>query len=137
MAFDPLKFSTLAFELVEPKKQPQEEHVRTSCGRAYYSAFLVARERLAKIGKSWGGFGSGIGVHGFVISTLKGSADGAVSGFGQDLSDLFDKRKSADYDLTSRYGFIQAFGALVAAGADIWIQDFKKIPDAQLKAACP
>lgn len=138
MAFDSLKFSALALELVEPKRQPQEEHIRTACGRAYYAAFLLARDRLSKIGKVWGGKASGKSEHAFVRSTLSGSLDPTVSALGQNLSDLFDKRRHADYELASKkYSFVQSLGALMALAASTWIQDFQKIPESQLRAACP
>ncbi|SRR6266496_2508131 len=137
MPFDPTKFLALASQLVEPSKRPEEEHVRTACGRAYYSAFLVAREQLTKIGHVMPGPGSGMSVHGYVIHTLSVSSDSTVAGLGLNLSDLFDKRKHADYRLTSKYGFVQSFGALVALAGRNWLEDFQKIPDSQLRAACP
>ena len=137
MAFDPTKFVILAAQIVEPAKLPQEEHVRTACGRAYYSAFLVARERLITVGHIMPGAATGVSVHRYVIQRLSKSADGTVSALGLNLSDLFDKRKHADYELKSKYGFVQSFGALVALSARNWLEDFQKIPDTQLKAACP
>jgi hypothetical protein len=51
-------------------------------------------------------------------------------------------RNDSDYRLAAPYraaknGFPQATGALQAAGAKLWIDEFSEISDSTLKAKCP
>lgn len=81
-----------------PKGQDTECCIRGSCGRAYYAAFGVAREILAK--KFQISYNSTD--HGRVVSLLKQSTDVDVQTAGSLIEQLHVTRKSADYDVGNR-----------------------------------
>lgn len=133
MSFDPAAFAKVAAELTNPKARPGEAHVRTACGRAYYAAFLTARERLEAIGHNLPSDGR---VHGEVIWILTGAKDATVLGLGQALQNLKGIRRDADYVLQGPYRskatFEQAFGALSSLTAENWLDRFRKLATSQL-----
>ncbi|MGB2842255.1 MAG: HEPN domain-containing protein [Halobacteriota archaeon] len=93
--FNPLDFLDLAEEL---KSATDESKIRTSIGRAYYAAFLHAREWLR--GKKWTFYGDGRDHH----EVQKG----IIRYKGRKLKDNMDSlrrdyRNEADYNL--RRGF--------------------------------
>jgi uncharacterized protein (UPF0332 family) len=88
MTFDPNRFFGLAQELAGGADD--EARLRTAVGRAYYSAFLQARQFLGVTGRSR--------VHGRVIGGLR-SVDRAA---GDQLAKLQALRAEADYDLAAQ-----------------------------------
>lgn len=84
-AFNPDGFFTVARQLTSDSVG--EANLRTAVGRAYYSVFLVARNRL--------GVGDKTNVHAKVIARLK-AVDRTA---GDQLDRLRDLRELADYEL--------------------------------------
>lgn len=128
----------MARQLSTAKPAPAEEYVRTATGRAYYAAFLVARERLRTIGHHLPRDRS---VHRYVIERLRRGGDQVIRGLGQNLCDLYEHRKDADYELAGRYrshlAFSPAHGVLMATSAELWINTFSSFTDPALVTACP
>ncbi len=133
MSFNPAAFARVAAQITTPKAKPQEEHIRTACGRAYYAAFLAARERLIADGHPLPSDGS---VHTKVIGILTGAQDGDVRGLGQELQNLQGFRHDADYVLAGPYRsgvrFEQWYGALLAKKAQGWLDRFGALARSQL-----
>lgn len=75
----------------DPNYQTEAGH-RTVVGRAYYSAFHAVKEKLERAGMRFPETGK---VHGDVIKAAKKQN----SMVGNQLDQLFEDRKSADYDL--------------------------------------
>ena len=95
--FDPRQFLELADDLSAPVGTT-EAALRTSVGRAYYAAFLVARDRLGAIPLlSPEDLYDRPDVHGKVVQTVKGKK----SGLGDKLNKLRRLRQQADYVLSS------------------------------------
>lgn len=85
-AFDPKHFFDLAEQLA--LNSPDEKSLRTAVGRAYYSMFLLAREKLKVPGKTKT-------IHLDTQVALKRRNRGA----GDMLTKLHRLRKVADYEL--------------------------------------
>ena len=107
--FDPTEFISLAEELLSnlsgasvARSGPDQAKVRTSIGRSYYAAFLVARERLSELGYLAPRGGSRD--HRLVVDAL----DGARSDLGDKLYRLRLKRNQADYSLNPSGVTLQA-----------------------------
>jgi hypothetical protein len=138
VTFDPNEFAALAAELSEPGRKPQEAHIRAAFGRAYYAAFLVAREAL----KSIGHMVPQSNAHWYVRAQLLNSkGNKAIVNLGQRLGELHDDRKDADYELgkprRQKQGYQQRVGALTALRAKMWVDEFQQIPQKVLKTSCP
>lgn len=86
--FDPVEFFYIARKLYKASETLDSGTARTCINRAYYAAFLVAREKSKN--KS-----DGVGVHSDVIAHYKKK----TPKLGNQLSTLFYKRKKADYEL--------------------------------------
>ena len=98
--FDPVEFHNLAATLLNTlsgrpvaTSGPDQARVRTAIGRAYYAAFLVAREKLSDLGRitlrhNWQD-------HRLVVDALGGE----TSDLGGKMHHLRRKRNQADYNL--------------------------------------
>ena len=106
MAFDPIDFYRQASAWYEDKADDAEPRMRSIVSRAYYSAFLVAREQ-AKIKNS------SEGTHKLTAEYYKTNA--GSSRIGNRLDDLRLRRNSADYDLRDTCGRRKAGEALAYA----------------------
>jgi hypothetical protein len=84
--FDPLLFLTLARLLATTA---EERHIRTAVGRAYYTAFLIARDKLGVVVQK--------DVHTEVIRALRGRN----RAWADKLDSLRRLRLAADYELTA------------------------------------
>jgi hypothetical protein len=82
-----------------PKAAPHEASIRGSCGRAYYAAFGVVAGAIASANIPLSG---GPSAHRDVSSLLKRSRDPDIRTCGSLLEQLFNTRKSADYDVGSK-----------------------------------
>jgi uncharacterized protein (UPF0332 family) len=92
MTFEPAEFLKLARQLVDAS-DATEAQLRTAVSRSYYSAFLLARERLVARGDLRP---TATGAdHRHVIRTLQRDP----SRLGRRLDLLRDQRNRADYDL--------------------------------------
>src|SRR5256885_5573113 len=91
-----------------PAGPPPEASFRGACGRAYYSAFALARDALTSAGHKL----PRAQAHDVVISRLKSAQDPDVRAAGGVLQDLRGDRNRADYDVGLRAK--QAFGQLHA-----------------------
>ena len=107
--FDPAEFNKLAEELLRnlsgapvATSGPDQARVRTAIGRAYYAAFLVAREKLSDLGKitpkrNWED-------HRLLVDAL-GTEGGDL---GSRMHYLRRKRNQADYNLNPSGFTLQA-----------------------------
>lgn len=93
---------------------PQEAAHRGAVGRAYYAAFIIARDALLRAGITIPDTGK---AHAVVAEQLKRSADTDVAAAGGSLEDLRILRNRADYDLGARPHKGNAFDGLRAAFA--------------------
>ncbi len=93
--FDPRLFLEIANQLLNDSHYEMEGRIRTSIGRAYYAAFLLARKRLQDIGYS---FADVYRLHKDVIETLMD----INTSVGNKLNTLFDHRVDADYRTEAR-----------------------------------
>ena len=108
MNFNPTHFLTLAEQLVQDGSLASEARARTAVGRAYYSAYLVSRERLKRNhSQLLTRISTNIQAsdHIKVQLALKdlGKHDIAAT-----LADIFTLRKNSDYDLHLRITDAQA-----------------------------
>jgi hypothetical protein len=78
---------------------PQEAAYRGAVGRAYYGAFILARDALLDAGVVVPNTGK---AHAIVAEELKKSSDDDVAAAGGSLEDLRTLRNQADYDLGAR-----------------------------------
>ncbi len=92
MPFDPHRFFEICRDLLEDERYQDEGGYRTAIGRAYYSAFHVVRQRLEQLGLS---FRNVKRIHRDVIT----EAARKNSMIGNQLDQLFENRKVADYNL--------------------------------------
>src|SRR3990172_9455957 len=114
MAFDPVAFIDTGEELLQalsgtPRlaSNLDQAKVRTSIGRSYYGAYLVARERLHSLGRV---VPTGTPQdHQLIIAALGGLG----TELGSKLDRLRAKRNKADYNLNPR-GFTLVSGQLWA-----------------------
>src|SRR5947209_4703276 len=91
--FDPEQFRNIAGDILRRGSRPV--HCRTAIGRAYYGAFLVARELLLPhfaVPRS-------DDVHEAVTRLLGRSGRSELKRIGQQLRDLRRMRNKADYDM--------------------------------------
>ncbi len=89
---DPLDFLLLANELV--LRAGSSAAVRTACDRAYYAAFLYARDQLGRLGYATPHRNTRD--HQYIPGTLRRLPGGV--GHGNDLLRLFRQRKHYTYD---------------------------------------
>jgi uncharacterized protein (UPF0332 family) len=106
MAFEPVQFYELASALYSEERDDEATR-RTVVSRAYYSAFLAARERAGL--RSTGGQ-----VHEAVIRHFQERRDHRLA---NRLHDLRRQRNQADYDLHIPVTSLQAGAALKQARA--------------------
>jgi hypothetical protein len=132
MPFDPNLLIPVARELDKAGSPLGEAGIRSACGRAYYAAYLIARERLKSLGHVAPSTGS---VHRWLGKKLRGSSDPAVRKLGQRLGKLSTQRVQADYELGAQAKYVSGFGRQKADQSSKWITDFLAIPDPQLTAA--
>lgn len=93
-AFDPTEFLDVARALAEPAEGwPSEARARSSVGRAYYAAHLLAVEALRRKRPGWSPTGKGDD-HGRVIREL---AHGKTRRIADRLAELRARREHADY----------------------------------------
>jgi len=107
--FEPVEFHILASTLLSTVSGApvavsgsDQAKVRTAIGRAYYAAFLVAREKLSILGaitpkRNWED-------HGLVVDALGGEG----SDLGSKMHFLRRKRNQADYNLNPSGFTLQA-----------------------------
>jgi len=98
MSFDGADFLTLADALVcDPNSPgPEEASLRSAISRAYYAAFLVARN-FGRDRLEFTPTGTGRD-HWIVMNHFRSSPDRIRRKIGLDLDRLYDYRTSADYD---------------------------------------
>jgi len=89
--FKPKKFLKLAAQLIRDNDYEEPCRVRTAIGRAYYSAFLYAKERLERLGQA---FPDDHTVHQAVIDRLM---ERNFKLLGSQLDELLEARRDADY----------------------------------------
>jgi len=89
--FSPRKFLKLAIKLVTDRNYEEPCRIRTAVGRAYYAAFLNAKQKLERLGYTFPSDGR---VHTAVIDTLMDRGDTEI---GSRLDALYEKRRVADY----------------------------------------
>jgi len=89
--FSSRKFLKLAIRLVSDRDYEESCRIRTAVGRAYYAAFLNAKQKLERFGHK---FPDGGGVHRAVIKALMNRGDTQI---GSKLDALYEKRRIADY----------------------------------------
>lgn len=92
LPLDPYRFYEVCKELLDDEAYQDEGGYRTAIGRAYYSAFHVVKRRLEELGLSFRGVRP---IHSEVIR----AANRKNSMIGNQLDQLFDNRKIADYNL--------------------------------------
>lgn len=92
LPMDPYRFFEVCNDLLQDDAYQDEGGYRTAIGRAYYSAFHVVKGRLEEVGLS---FREDHRVHSEVIR----GANRKNSMVGNQLDQLFENRKLADYDL--------------------------------------
>ncbi|MEK7729121.1 MAG: hypothetical protein AAB354_11965 [candidate division KSB1 bacterium] len=105
------EFLSLAERLL---KIPSEAAYRTAVNRAYYATFHCGNDFLAKLG-----FRASIGpqAHGQLQARANNSGVLEFEKFYKILHRLYDRRRLADYDLSSREFHSQAAAALWVASA--------------------
>jgi hypothetical protein len=96
-----------------PQKAPPEAALRGACGRAYYAAFIVARDALERAGQLRGSDS----LHGLVPNLLKTSSNKALQDAGSLLGSLRVTRNSADYEAGMRAVRGRPFDTLRAVSA--------------------
>lgn len=101
--------------------EPKEPRDRTIVGRAYYAAYLAAREAVRK---AYGKPGLWV-AHEALATNLAGVSDAAVADVGIRLQTLKQTRKRADYELKSTVTANDV--ALMCASADRVIASAPKI----------
>lgn len=89
--FRPRKFLKLALRLIKDHNYEEPCRIRTAVGRAYYAAFLNAKQKLERLGHRFPDDGR---VHTKVIDKLMERGD---TGIGSKLDELYEKRRVADY----------------------------------------
>lgn len=107
--FDPSEFFVIAEDLYKNNTTPAG--YRTVIGRAYYAAFLVARNRAGLIS-------TGAGGHENVAKHYKSAPDAVHTLIGNRLDTLRAERASADYDCTADIGQRKA-GKAIALSRDV------------------
>lgn len=131
MAFDPKRFVDVGRSLCPPSPC-NEGASRTVHGRAYYAAFLVARERL-KIAGHTNPRGNEA-PHEWLIQKLRTAInDNAVRTLGDRLLALKRARVDADYELASTRSFGSGTATYAVIQASDWIRDFEAIPVPRLQ----
>lgn len=90
--FKPNLFLGLAEKLIDDGRYNESSRSRVVVGRAYYAAFLGARNRLRQLGQS---FNKSTSEHRQVINGLTQRK----YHLGDKLATLFDKRVDADYHM--------------------------------------
>ena len=97
MSFDWSEYLTLAQALADaaPASSSPEAHQRTAISRAYYAAFIQARNRLRDIERRPVPY---MNVHEHIIQQFKYSRDYRRQRIGNELSILRSQRTKVDYD---------------------------------------
>jgi hypothetical protein len=133
MPFDPTDFLKVARDLDTPPAKSNEAQLRAAFGRAYYSAYLVARDRLAAVGHTRPRYDAS-GVHEWLLQKLTtAKRDPEIQELGDILASLFDGRRLADYDIVQQAPYAPGKGYNQAVRAEQWIRDFNKISDDRLR----
>ncbi len=99
MVFDPSEFHVLAQKLISDSSYDQSSRLRTAISRAYYSAFLISKEKLESLrGKPYTKVENET-IHKTVIEGLaKYNSDWKYL-----LFNYRNKRNEADYDLSAYF----------------------------------
>lgn len=126
--FDPAEFNILAADLLSNLSgapafgsAPNQAKVRTAIGRAYYAAFLIARQGLLRPGTP--SPNRGVQDHRLVVEALGGQQ----SELGGKMYRLRLKRNAADYNLNPSGFTLQAGQYWLGIASDI-ITEFGKRP---------
>jgi len=93
--YDPRRFLDLANDLLNDGDYERESRARTAIGRAYYAAFLIARQKLREKGVR---IPESSEIHRIVIQTFM---EKGLSMIGNPLDQLREKRVDADYHMES------------------------------------
>ena len=109
MSFDPESFYHLAEKLYA--SDDSESALRTVIGRAYYSAFLIAKKH-SPINSTSGS------VHELVCTFYKNSDDPAKAAIGNRLDNMRKTRNEADYDCAKTFKKNEA-GKSIGLGRNI------------------
>lgn len=111
-----------------PRGAPEEASFRAACGRAYYAAFVVARDSLLSARIRVGTDGS---VHHEISEMLKESTNEEIRTAGWSLDRLRRTRNRADYEVGLRSSapgvFNQQMSQYAVASASSIVQAIKKI----------
>lgn len=112
-----------------PQKAPEEAALRGACGRAYYAAFVVARDALERAGQHLDD-----APHQAVPSFLKASSITSLQNAGSLLGSLRLTRNSADYEAGMRAVRGAPFNTLRAARAIVQAKEIISSIDTVSKA---
>lgn len=126
------------FLAAAPKGSPPEASYRGACGRAYYSAFAVARDLLLLAKFQIATDGS---AHSTIVRLLKESSSPSVKAAGGSLDQLRKTRNQADYDVGQRASPGIRFDAnraqLAVAYAKIIIESLKSARSTDIRIGIP
>lgn len=103
-------------------KNPTEADLRTCFGRAYYGAYLFARDQLAVAG--FAAPRGSVQVHDWLLQRLITAKDPALQDLGKRLRGFYKRRTDSDYVLHSG-SYSPGGGAIAAQAARKWIDEFK------------
>jgi hypothetical protein len=136
MAFDARQWLGTA-RLLDPGGAASDEaNVRTAWGRAYYSAFQCALERLELAGHRPTNSDR---PHQWILQKLRTANPGPIKGkldvLSGKLAAMQAERTKADYKLADSSPFTPTTGARMAQKAELWIRDFDALPLPELKKA--
>ena len=115
--FDPIKFLDVA-KTIKGSSYNGEEYCRTLINRAYYAAFGHIRKKIPSV------VNRGPSVHKDLIDYLKN-----INGYkiiGDNLEELFKKRKRSDYDYYTKSQNISDCSFIIQDAEQI-INDFDKL----------
>lgn len=100
MIFDPKKYIVLANDIINDSNYDEQTRYRSSISRAYYAAFLVARDKLkAKYPIYFKENDDNENIHKKIIEFLKSTHPH----IGDMLFNLRRKRNKADYNMTYNF----------------------------------
>lgn len=118
MAFDPVGFLATARRLDAAGSPGPESDLRTAHGRAYYSAYLYARERLKSIGRKCP---RGTQSHKWLLDQFRNAQTSEVRTLGRRLGGLYEARLDADYELDKQADFTPGSGHRAAVRSEHWM----------------
>lgn len=104
--FNPEEFLEIARDIIEDEKYPLSGRFRTSIGRAYYAAFLMARKKLGELGER---LVEEQKIHAELRDKLRKIGRVDIS---KSLEDLFSLRIDADYFPKIKINQATCFNAL-------------------------